>query len=63
MNQLIRKYGGVPIPDDLWPNWDQAEASWWRRGVRDTKLASMLSDLPFDNLVTETQEWKPDDGR
>lgn len=28
------RYMGVPVPSELWTNWDQPEAYWWQNGVR-----------------------------
>lgn len=34
-------YLGVPVPGELFANWDQVEAMWWRRGVETVLGLSM----------------------
>lgn len=40
-----RAYHGVEVPLDLYNNWDQPEAYWWRRGV------DVTLDLKMEGFV------------
>lgn len=47
-------YRGIAVPEVLRPNWDTAEASWWKAGVRRTldAVVPLLDDLANDEPCT-----------